>query len=386
MTHGKIILFTNIPTPYRTFLFNLLWGRLGGAGIAFKVFFMRKTEKGRSWTLRDQDFKFPYSIGCGLYAKVKNKNFHFNPILVLKILLELEESDILILGAGWANPNTIILSILKRLRVIRFKIVFWTEANYLTLGARNSGLLKKNLRRLILETADDYIVPGRMASIALDKWKVRTKRKNQILMPNLINEAVFEKEMIVEKMKHGEHRISNDRLTFLVVARLLESEKGLENFFKKIGPERLKLVNFLVVGEGPDLDRYKAFVYKNKLDENISFLGALPEATVFKLYIEADVFVLPSFSDPSPLSVVEACKCGMPLLISNRCGNHYEALKNGENGFLFDPCDEKSLVGAFDGLLKSDLRILSNNSFRIAEKNFSTEAVIGPLLAYLVSK
>lgn len=386
MKHGKIILFTNIPTPYRTFLFNLLWDRLGDAGVAFKVFFMRKTEKGRSWALRDQDFKFPYSIGCGFYAKIKNKNFHFNPIIVLKILLELKKGDVLILGAGWANPNTIMLSILKRLRIIRFKIVFWTEANYLTLGARNSGLVKQNVRRFILETADDYIVPGRMASIALDKWKVRTRRKNEILMPNLINESVFEKGKIIEKMKDGEHRTSNDRLTFLVVARLLESEKGLENFFEKLGPKRLKSVNFLVVGEGPDLDRYKAFVCKNQLDENISFLGALPEATVFKLYIEADVFFLPSFSDPSPLSVVEACKCGKPLLISNRCGNHYEALKNGENGFLFDPYDKRSLVGAFDSLLKSDLRILSDNSFTIAEKNFSTEAVIGPLLAYLVSK
>jgi glycosyltransferase involved in cell wall biosynthesis len=54
-------------------------------------------------------------------------------------------------------------------------------------------------------------------------------------------------------------------------------------------------------------------------------------------YAAADCFVLPSLSEPWGLVVNEAMASGLPVLISRRCGCARDLVREGENGFLFDP-------------------------------------------------
>ena len=45
------------------------------------------------------------------------------------------------------------------------------------------------------------------------------------------------------------------------------------------------------------------------------------------------MFVLPSLSDPSPLSAVEAAAAQLPLLLSTRAGNCDDLVVDGRNGY-----------------------------------------------------
>lgn len=56
-----------------------------------------------------------------------------------------------------------------------------------------------------------------------------------------------------------------------------------------------------------------------------------------------DVFVLPSQSEPWGLVVNEAMVCGLPVLVSERCGCAEDLVREGENGFTFPPDDEARL-------------------------------------------
>jgi glycosyltransferase involved in cell wall biosynthesis len=58
----------------------------------------------------------------------------------------------------------------------------------------------------------------------------------------------------------------------------------------------------------------------------------------------ANCFILPSVSEPWGLVVNEAMACGLPVLVSDRCGCCPELVKGDVNGWTFDPCSESALV------------------------------------------
>jgi UDP-glucose:(heptosyl)LPS alpha-1,3-glucosyltransferase len=76
--------------------------------------------------------------------------------------------------------------------------------------------------------------------------------------------------------------------------------------------------------------------------DTVVFLG--PVRDVRPYYAAADVFVLPSFSDPCSLSVLEAAASGLPSITTYANGAG-ELLTEGKNGFLLhDPADDKVLA------------------------------------------
>src|SRR5207253_3229992 len=95
------------------------------------------------------------------------------------------------------------------------------------------------------------------------------------------------------------------------------------------------------------------------------------------LYASSDFFLLPSLRDPNPLSVIEAVWAGLPLIISNCCGNWPEAVEEGVNGWVVDPTSHTQLRDVFEralGLTQEERARAGAASARIARQRFSTEA------------
>jgi 1,2-diacylglycerol 3-alpha-glucosyltransferase len=59
----------------------------------------------------------------------------------------------------------------------------------------------------------------------------------------------------------------------------------------------------------------------------------------------AGAFVHASTTEQWGLVVNEAMAAGLPVLVSERCGCARDLVKNGSNGFTFDPCDVEELAG-----------------------------------------
>lgn len=367
MINKNFIFIQNLITPYRTYFFNELKKRK----FDFEVLYMGLTEADRNWAIDPSTLKYNYWIDRkGFYKYLKGIHFHFNPRLILRILKN-RNSDV-IFGVSWNDINILILSLFKHIGILKNNVHCWTEANYLTLGAKKDNMLKYYLRRFVYSSVDGaFIIPGEMAKITLQKWNI--KINYVVYLPNLIEEDKFyiEEEDLLQRSKN---RIPQ----FILPVRLDEKFKGLLNFFEAIGTENIKKCNFLIAGEGPDRKLYEKYIFNNTLEENINLLGFCDFKKLRKLYGDSNVFLLPSFSDQSPLSTIEALKMKLPILVSNKCGNNFETLQDGVNGYSFDPYNHSSIKDAFQKMLDSLSRQdkMGKISSEIYYKNFDVTTTL----------
>jgi len=166
-------------------------------------------------------------------------------------------------------------------------------------------------------------------------------------------------------------------LVMVICARIIEEIKGIINFVDSLGSVRLRKIQLVIAGDGPDRERLEAYIKEHFLSNDVMLVGDVQPARLREILASANLFCLPSFTDASPLAVVEALRMELPLLISNRCGNHYEAVCEGVNGYTFNPEDRRSVTKAFDSLplSASDLNEMGQQSRKIYERTFRLDKV-----------
>ena len=101
----------------------------------------------------------------------------------------------------------------------------------------------------------------------------------------------------------------------------------------------------VMIGDGPLLAQARETASSEQLP--IRFTGSLPSEQVRNHLQNAAAFCLPSITTDSgdaeglPISILEALACGVPVITSARGAD--EAVKHGENGFVFDEGDTQQL-------------------------------------------
>ena len=68
----------------------------------------------------------------------------------------------------------------------------------------------------------------------------------------------------------------------------------------------------------------------------------------------------------------------LPLLLSNKCGNHFEVVQSEVNGYVFDPDDHSQIREAFIQLFerRSDWRAMGKKSLEVYNRIFKKDIVI----------
>lgn len=88
-----------------------------------------------------------------------------------------------------------------------------------------------------------------------------------------------------------------------------------------------------VVGRGKiQKNNHKGLIFYDQVDND----------KIFSIYDKCNVFILPSYTEVFPLSVLEAMARGLVILVSDIAGMR-EIVKDGRNGYLFFPGDIQQL-------------------------------------------
>jgi glycosyltransferase involved in cell wall biosynthesis len=175
---------------------------------------------------------------------------------------------------------------------------------------------------------------------------------------------------------------SGEAARFLLIGRLLGA-KGIREYIqaayliKKAHPN----VQFTLVGwidGGPDS------ISKIELDAwikdgGINFLGQLSD--VRPAIEDSSVYVLPSYREGTPRSVLEAMAMGRPIITTDAPGCR-ETVIDGENGFLIPVKNVDALVGAMRKFIDDPGLIarMGARSRQIAEEKYDVHKVNAVML------
>jgi glycosyltransferase involved in cell wall biosynthesis len=210
-------------------------------------------------------------------------------------------------------------------------------------GIEYSSLKRHHISRFLLK---------HLAHIYISISKQMTKElvdlgipKSQIAyLPNSIDTNLF---------KPGKRKEEN---MLLFVGRLSQG-KGLHILLKSL--QYLKEPIRLIVIGPPDWDvNYYQNVLKMIEKENrkgkheIKYLGAMEQNELIEWYQKASLFVLPSFIEGFPVTLLEALSCKTPV-IATPVGGIPEIIKNHRTGILTPTGDSIRLAEAIQYLLEN---------------------------------
>lgn len=153
--------------------------------------------------------------------------------------------------------------------------------------------------------------------------------------------AVASTGIYTERYKHTsqdylktKYHIPTDQNILLYVGRL-SIEKNIQ-FLMDAFVKVLKScphTHLVLIGSGPDKDRYAQWIMKNKLHKHITITGFLPREETIKLFGAGDLFVFPSTTDTQGIVILEAMASGVPPVAINVLGPH-DLIKNNITGKL----------------------------------------------------
>ena len=108
------------------------------------------------------------------------------------------------------------------------------------------------------------------------------------------------------------------------------------------------------LGHGELREALEAFARERNL--NVRFAGFVNQADLPKHYAMCDAFVLPSLYEPRGAVINEAMACGLPVVVTDRCGSLGDIVLEGENAFVYPAGDDAALARAMDALTDDALR------------------------------
>lgn len=188
---------------------------------------------------------------------------------------------------------------------------------------------------------------------------------NKFLSPNFIDLSKF------RNFQPKGNLIKKEKIELLYVGRF-EEEKGIKPLLNAIKILSVKNNNFQLsmIGDGLLKTWITNFIEVNKL-KNVKLLGIYSHDEMPRFYNMADIFILPSYTEGSPASLIEAMSCGTAS-IATSVGMCKKFIKNGKNGILIPPGDPYKISEAVEKLMNNNnlLETISKNG-RISVQKYS---------------
>ena len=161
--------------------------------------------------------------------------------------------------------------------------------------------------------------------------------------------VIYNGVSLPEKKGFGKQRKRARKISIVCLSALV-ARKGVHILIEAARILRDKGVGgfeISIAGEGTERPGLERMIIDFRLGKTVFLMGYVDRKTVLR---HADIFVLPTFSEGLPLSILEAGLYGLPVVASNVDGIP-EAMLDEESGLLVDPGDSAGLAGAIERLI-----------------------------------
>ncbi len=166
--------------------------------------------------------------------------------------------------------------------------------------------------------------------------------------------------------------------TFLMIARMLKT-KGVIEYCKAARIVKQKYPDAIFNYLGAEGTVKVSDIQEYIDDGSINYLGTTKDV---RPYLEdCAVYVLPSYREGMPMSVMEAESVGRAIIATNVQGCKHTVV-DGVNGFLVEKCNEKSIADAMINFLDNPQKVdeMSRGSRNLVEEKFDRNKINTQLL------
>ena len=245
--------------------------------------------------------------------------------------------------------HTLLLAMMMRGVSDRPIAIFFQACYFAYRTSKLKNLVDKKISKIFLRWGNIVFISGKALLKELEEFGISEERI-RIIYPAIRDE--FRK--CVSSSSNG-RRGKRDEVKVLWVGRV-HPIKGLEFLVRAMASFRgMRNVRLMLVGDNNLVPWYTRkiveLIKETGLDGQVERRGRIEDIDrLARIYRDADIFVLPSLWDTSPIAVIEAMCSGLPV-VGTTAGGTKEWIEDGVNGFLVRAGDVQGLTAAIGRLI-----------------------------------
>ena len=223
-----------------------------------------------------------------------------------------------------------------------------------------------------VKTRIKYLVENVDTVICLsEKWRVffdqNFKCKKLKIIPNIIDYP----------LKIENKNENNDKIRLLFLG-LICNNKGIFDLLNVIINDKdyYKDKIILYIGGNGERERLLEIIEKHSLQGTVEYIGWVTSEVKAKYLIKCNVYILPSYIEGLPISILEAMSYAKPI-ISTNVGGIPEIVIPGKNGFLLEPGDLNGIERTIKYCIENKEVLLKygDESKKIVEKHLPQKVI-----------
>lgn len=331
----KVLLLTNIPSPYMVDYLNEL-----GKYCELTAIFERNKSgiRDKSWV--NYSFKnFKGIILNGINVAIGDDDQAICPQIIK--FIKHSKFDIVI-SCNPCTPTGIIAIFWMKLLHIPFAIQ--SEGGF----PGNGKGLKERFKHFIMKNAKLYLSTAKLGDDYFLLYGAKKDRIKHFPFSSLYDSEILPAPLLPEDKKSIKNKLSIPYEKVIISVGRFIWCKGFDVFIKSCASIP-KDVGIYIVG-GEPTEEYLAL--KNKLNlENLHFIGFVQKETIKDYYKASDLFVLNSRTDTWGLVINEAMSFGLPVISTDKCYAAIALIENDVNGYVVHVDDEEAFSEKMNYLL-----------------------------------
>ena len=288
----------------------------------------------------------------------------------------------------WLRNNVAAYDLLHIHALFSFPVAsaaWWASHYHVPYVVRPLGTLNRwgiENRRPWLKQASLWLIDRRVLSGAAAVHYTSEEEREEgamvasVLRPVIIPNPVdfqFDRDRLPACWLRSRYPALAGRRIILFLSRL-HPKKGIDLLLAAFARLRAQVPDVALVlggaGEEDFVERLRRQAHDLGLESNVVWTGFLEGDSKKAAMAEADIFVLPSYSENFGVAAVEAMAAGLPVIVSDHVGIHREIA--AADAGLVVPCQEEPLTRALVRLLDAPaLRNELARNGRILAQSFS---------------
>lgn len=337
----RLLIISNIISPYRVSLFNIL---NSFPELEIFVLYVAKTESNRQWKIDESTLYYKHFVLPGLHwAITRDKTLHLS--WNFGKIFNSFQPDVLFLGTDILGSSVSWFA-LALARWCKIPVIRYEARHCYTPWVNNR--IKNFLFGFFIKKMDRYFVYSKLTrDYLVQNYHIAQDRID--IGYNVGDSDFFIKSVqsFLNTPDYVKIRLQYPPIMLLFTGHLDDGKNiiGLLEILEEIAKVYRGKIGLFIAGDGP-LKKTVHDTAKCIQLMKIFPLGFLQKEELAQYFALSEIFVLPTKTDAASISLSEALHSGLYVLGSKYDGSSSNFIQNGVNGLIFDPLNKEEFAAA----------------------------------------